>query len=80
VNFHATGAALLHNARDVLPYRGTLVLFAVGVCSAPARQALDSVVAVSSGELVAEETLKLAAEAFLIGGFLAALHQVQGRE
>jgi hypothetical protein len=43
-------------------------------------QALDSVVAVSSSEFVAEETLKLAAEAFLIGGFLVALRDLRDRE
>jgi hypothetical protein len=38
------------------------------------------VVAVSSSEFVAEETLKLAAEAFLIGGFLVALRDLRDRE
>jgi hypothetical protein len=67
-------------ARDVLPYRGTLVLFAVGVPLGARSHAPDSVVAVSSGEFAAEKTLKLAAETFRIGRFLAVLHQVQGRE
>jgi hypothetical protein len=52
----------------------------IGVLLGAGSQALDSVVAVSSSEFVAEETLKLAAEAFLIGGFLVALRDLRDRE
>jgi hypothetical protein len=80
VVFLAAGAALLRYAGDVLPYRGTLLLFAIGVLLGAASQALDSAFDPSSREFVAEEALKLAAEPFFIGGFLLALHRVLSRD
>jgi hypothetical protein len=76
VIFLSAAAALMRNVKDVLPHRRALVLFGIGVLLAAGSQTLDSLVAVSSGEFVAEETLKLAAEPFLIGGFLVVLQRV----
>jgi hypothetical protein len=78
--FLGAGVALLRYARDALPHRGTVLLLGIGVLLGAAMQTLDSLLAVSSAEFVAEESLKLAAEPFLIGGYLVALHAVLERE
>jgi hypothetical protein len=72
----AGGAALMRYGTTLLSYPGALVLIGIGVVLGAASQTLDSVFAVSAGEFVAEESLKLSAEPFLIGGYLLILHRV----
>jgi hypothetical protein len=79
VLFLAAGAALIRYARDLLPYRAAIGVLAVGVLLGMASQSLDSALASTSGEFVAEESLKLAAEPFLIGGYLLVLHRFLAR-
>jgi hypothetical protein len=67
-------AGLVRYARDLLPYRAAIGVLAVGVLLGIASQSLDSALKSTSGEFVAEESLKLAAEPFLIGGYLLVLH------
>lgn len=69
------GAALVLAPRALVLLRRplALVVLAAGAALGAASQALDSFVAPSPWEFVAEETLKLGAEAFLLAGFLAAL-------
>ena len=71
----AGGAALLRYGRTLLSYPGAIVLLGIGFVLGAASQTLDSVLAVSSGEFVVEDSLKLAAEPFLIGGYLLILHR-----
>lgn len=72
----AAAVGLLRYARDLLPHRSAIALFAIGAALGVASQGLDSILASTSGEFVAEECLKLAAEPFLIGGYLVALHRL----
>jgi hypothetical protein len=72
----AGGAALLRYGFVFLRYPGGLALLAVGVALGAGSQTLDSVLASTSSEFVAEETLKLLAEPFLIGAYLVALGRV----
>ena len=55
------------------------VLVALGAVVGAGSQALDSFVAPTAGEFVAEESLKLAAEAFILAGFVAALRSARAR-
>jgi hypothetical protein len=71
--FLAAAAAMLRHIGDLLPHRAAIVVLAIGVALGAASQTLDSVLKSTSGEFVAEETLKLSAEPFLIGGFLLVL-------
>ncbi len=75
VLFLAAGAGMLRHAGDLLPHRAAIAVLAVGVLLGAASQTLDSVLASTSDEFVAEESLKLSAEPFLIGGFLLVLHR-----
>ena len=79
VMFAACGAMLLRYSRELLSHPASLALLAVGVALGAASQTLDSVLAATSSEFVAEESLKLAAEPFLIGGYLVVLHRVPRR-
>jgi hypothetical protein len=79
VLFLAAGAVLVRYARDLLPYRTAIGVLAVGVLLGMASQSLDSALKSTSGEFVAEESFKLAAEPFLIGGYLLVLHSFLGR-
>ncbi|MGH2951305.1 MAG: hypothetical protein ACRDKX_04600, partial [Solirubrobacterales bacterium] len=72
----AGGAALLRYGRTLLSYPRALVLLAVGVGLGAASQTLDSVLTATSSEFAAEESLKLAAEPFLIGGYLLILNRL----
>lgn len=55
------------------------VLVALGAVIGAGSQALDSFVAPTAGEFVAEESLKLVAEAFILAGFVAALRSARAR-
>lgn len=80
VLFVAAGAVLLRHAPVLLLYPAAVALLAVGVALGVASQGLDAVLASSSGEFALEETLKLAAEPFLIGGYLVILHRVSAKK
>ena len=75
------GAALLLLPRALVLLRHPLALslMAIGVLLGAASQGLDSFVTPTSWEFVAEETFKMAAEVFFIGGFLAALRGTLAR-
>jgi hypothetical protein len=75
----AGGAALLRYGWTLLRYPAALVLLVVGVAIGAGSQLLDSTLASTSSEFVAEESLKLAAEPFLIGGYLVVLYAVLRR-
>ena len=70
----AAAAGMLRHIGDLLPHRTAIAVLAVGVLLGAASQTLDSVLKSTSGEFVAEESLKLAAEPFMIGGYLIVLH------
>lgn len=72
----AGGAVLLRYGLALLSHPPALALLAIGVVLGAASQTLDSVLASTSSEFVAEESLKLVAEPFLIGGYLVALARV----
>ena len=75
------GAALVLVPRALVLLRRplALVLLAGGAALGAASQALDSFVSPTRWEFVAEESLKLGAEAFLLAGFLAALRVALAR-
>ena len=79
VVFLAAGTVLVRHVRELLAHRAATVVLAVGVLLGMASQTLDSTLASTSSEFVAEEGLKLAAEPFLIGGYLLVLHSVLRR-
>ena len=79
VMFLGAGAVLLRFARDLLAHPPAIALLAAGVALGAASQGLDAVFAPTSGEFVAEESLKLAAEPFIIGGYLLVLSRVVAR-
>ena len=72
----AGGVALARYAWTLRSHRAALVLLAIGVALGAASQTLDSLLSSTSSEFVAEESLKLAAEPFLIGGYLVVLGRV----
>ena len=72
----AGGAALLRYGWTLLSHPAAVALLAVGVILGAASQTLDSVLASTSSEFVAEESLKLTAEPFLIGGYLVVLSRL----
>lgn len=73
VLFLAAATGLLRYAGQLLVHRAATAVLAVGVLLGVASQTLDSTLASTSSEFVAEESLKLAAEPFLIGGYLLVL-------
>jgi hypothetical protein len=75
----AGGAALLRYGRALLAHPAAVVLLAIGVGLGAGSQALDSLFASTPSEFAAEESLKLAAEPFLIAGYLLVLHRVTRR-
>jgi hypothetical protein len=75
VLFLVAAAVLLRYLRDLLPHRTAIAVLAVGVLLGVASEALDATFKSTSSEFVAEESLKLAAEPFLIGGYLLVLHR-----
>ena len=75
------GAAmlLLPRARVLLRHPLALGLLGVAALLGAVSQTLDSIAPATRWEFVAEESLKLGAEVFFIGGFAAALHGVLKR-
>lgn len=72
----AGGAALMRYGWTLLSHPAAVAVMAVGVALGAGSQLLDSTLTSTSAEFVAEESLKLAAEPFLVGGYLVVLHQV----
>ena len=70
-------AGLLFYVRDLFAHLPAMALMAVGVLVGATSQALDATLHTTSAEFVAEESAKLAAEAFVIGGYLLALQRVR---
>ena len=68
--------ALLFYVRDLFAYPRAMVLMAVGVLVGVTSQALDATLHTTSAEFIAEESSKLAAEAFIISGYLLVLQRV----
>jgi hypothetical protein len=77
VLFLAAGVAMLRYAGELLAHPPAAALLCVGLLLGAASQTLDSTLATTESEFVAEESLKLAAEAFIVGGFLLVLHRVR---
>jgi hypothetical protein len=75
----ACGAALLRYGTTLLRYPAALGLLAIGVVLGAGSQALDSIFAATTSEFVAEESLKLTAEPFVIAGYLLILHRLTRR-
>lgn len=74
--FAGAGLALLPRIAILLRHPVTVGMFAVAVALGAASQMLDSFAPATAWEFVAEETLKLSAGAFFVGGFLVALRDV----
>jgi hypothetical protein len=72
-------AAVLRYGLTLLRYPAALLLFAVGGALGVGSELLDATLASTTNEFVAEESLKLCAEAFLIGGYLLVLNAVLRR-
>jgi hypothetical protein len=77
--FSAAALVVLPRLPVLLRHPRSLALFAVAVTVGLVSQGLDSFAPGTRWEFVAEESLKLAAEVFLIGGFLYALREVRSR-
>jgi hypothetical protein len=77
--FAASALVLLPRAGALLRYPLALPAFAGAVVLGAASQALDNFAPVTRWEFVAEETLKLGAEALFLGGFLIVLSGVRER-
>lgn len=77
--FVVSGLVLASRAAVLLRHPWTAALLAAGCVLGAASQALDSFVTPTAWEFVAEESLKLAAEPFMIAAFLVALAAVLGR-
>jgi hypothetical protein len=75
--FVAAAVGMLRYIRDLFAHPPAMAVLAVGVLLGAASQTLDSALKSTSGEFVAEECFKLAAEVFLIGGYLIVLHRVR---
>lgn len=76
LGFAGAGLLLLPRAIVLRRHPAAFCLLAVGALIGAASQGLDSFAPATSAEFVAEETLKLVAEAFLAGGFLLVLRNV----
>jgi hypothetical protein len=77
LGFAGAALVLLPRALVLLRHPLTLALLAVAGLLGAASQGLDSFVEASRWEFVAEESLKMGAEAFFIGAFLVALRDVR---
>jgi hypothetical protein len=76
--FLIAAIALLRRLPALFQFPDAVALLAVGGLLGIASQTLDSVIETTHTEFVAEESLKLAAEVFLIGGYLVVLHHLRG--
>ena len=79
LGFAAAALILLPRALVLRHHPLALVLFTVAFALGMASQSLDSFAPATQLEFVAEETLKMTAEAFLAGGMLVALRDVLAR-
>jgi hypothetical protein len=79
VLFLAAGVMLLRFVPALLAHPPAIALLFAGVSLGVASQSLDAILPSTSGEFVAEESLKLAAEPFIVGGYLVVLHRVLSR-
>lgn len=79
LGFVAVGLVLLPRAAVLRHHPLALCLLALAVLIGAASQGLDSFARATTSEFVAEETLKLLAEAVFAGGFLVALRDVAAR-
>ena len=77
--FAGCGLLLASRAAVLLRYPLTLALLAAGAAVGAASQALDSFVAPTKWEFVAEESLKLTAEPLFLAGYLTALAAILRR-
>ena len=77
--FATAALVLLPRATVLLRHPVALALFVVATGLGAASQSLDSFAPATEWEFVAEETLKLCAGAFFLGGFLKALGDVSRR-
>jgi hypothetical protein len=77
--FAASGLVLAPKAGVLRAHPLALALLVVGAAAGAGSQMLDSFIVATRWEFVAEETLKLSAEAFFVGGFLCALRDVLER-
>jgi len=77
--FAASALVLLPRALALKAHLRALPPFAIAVALGVYSQALDSFAQLTLWEFVVEESLKLSAEAFLLGGFLVALHDTLRR-
>ncbi len=79
LGFAAAGLLLLPRAIVLRHHPLAASLFVIAALIGAASQGLDSFARATPAEFVAEETLKLVAEAVFAGGFLVALRDVAGR-
>ena len=77
--FLGAGMALLPRTLDLLRHPRASALFVVAALLGALSQGLDSFAPATRWEFVAEETLKLSAEAFFLGAFLSALCDLTAR-
>jgi hypothetical protein len=80
VAFTTFALLLARRALVLLHHRVSVALFAAGAAFAVGSQGLDSTMASTPWEFAAEESLKLAAEPFILAAFLAALAVVLRRD
>ena len=79
LGFATAALVLLPRAMVLRHHPAALCLFAAAALLGAASQSLDSFAPTTRAEFVAEESLKLVAEAFFVGGFLVALRDVLAR-
>lgn len=79
LGFAAVGLVLLPRAFVLRHHPAALCLLALAALIGAASQGLDSFARATPAEFVAEESLKLLAEAVFAGGFLVALRDVTAR-
>jgi hypothetical protein len=78
--FAGSALVLLPRSRALLRHPVAVTLILLGGLLGVASQSLDSFAPATRSEFVAEETLKLGAEALLLGGFLVALDRLRSGE
>jgi hypothetical protein len=71
--FALAALVVLPRVIELFDHPEALLVLGIAVCLGAVSQTLDSVAPATRWEFVAEETFKLSAEAFFVGGFLLAL-------